>query len=147
MNVFSLKLNRLSIKVGALLLAVSAASALHAQTCLTADDMDAATKTALLTTAQSYFDMVTRGDAATLRQNAISTVAADFSGIETAIKDNQSNFSGVKPVPRPPFLSRRRAPRPWRMPSSCAESSDPAARPKTAQYSKSRIFLLDTMAS
>lgn len=81
-----------------------AASGLHAQTCLTAEDMDAATKTALLNTAQSYYDSLSRGDSATLKQNAISSLAADFSGIENAVKDNQSTLAGAKATARPPFL-------------------------------------------
>jgi len=48
--------------------------------------------------------MVARGDSATLRQNSIASVASDFSGIETAVKDNQANFSGVQANPRSPFL-------------------------------------------
>jgi hypothetical protein len=104
MNFFSLKPRRWGVRCGGLLLMLTAAVTLHAQTCLTASDMDAATKTALINAAQSYFDMVARGDAATLRQNAIVGVAADFSGIEAAIKDNQSSFAGAKPAPRSPFL-------------------------------------------
>ena len=86
------------------LLLLPAAASLRAQTCLTAGDMDEATKTALLNTAQSYFDSIARGDSAALRQNAIASVASDFSGIETAVKDNRSDLSGAKPVARPPFL-------------------------------------------
>ena len=81
-----------------------AATNLNAQTCLAAGDMEEATKTALLNTAQSYYDSIARGDSATLRQNAIAGIAADFSGIETAVKDNQSDLSSTKPVARPPFL-------------------------------------------
>jgi len=80
------------------------AGAMQAQTCLTTDDMDAATKTALVNTGQRFFDMAAKGDSAALRKNAITSLAADFSGIETAIKDNQPNFSGAKATPRPPFL-------------------------------------------
>ncbi|MGA9043070.1 MAG: hypothetical protein WB421_21250 [Terriglobales bacterium] len=78
--------------------------AAQAQTCLTTEDMDPATKTALLTTGQRFFDMAAKGDSATLRQNAIPSLAADFSGIETAIKDNQPNLSNAKATPRLPFL-------------------------------------------
>jgi len=73
------------------------------QTCLTSEDMEPAVRTALETTAKRYFDLVSKGDVATLRQNAIPSVAADFSGIETAIKDNQANFAGATATPRPPF--------------------------------------------
>ena len=76
----------------------------RAQTCLTAGDMDEPTRATLVSTAKRYFDMVTRGDSATLRQNSIASVASDFSGIETAVKDNQANFSGAQATPRSPFL-------------------------------------------
>jgi hypothetical protein len=77
---------------------------LHAQTCLTASDMDAATRTALETTAQRFFDMAARGDSASLRQNAISSLASNFGGIEGAVRDNQVTLSGTKATVRPPFL-------------------------------------------
>ncbi|MGD0182175.1 MAG: hypothetical protein ABSC15_20375 [Terriglobales bacterium] len=76
----------------------------RAQTCLTAGDMDEPTRATLVSTAKRYFDMVARGDSATLRQNSIASVASDFSGIETAVKDNQANFSGAQATPRSPFL-------------------------------------------
>jgi hypothetical protein len=81
-----------------------AAPSLHAQTCLTAGDMDEGMKTALLSTAQSYFDSIARGDSAALRQSAIASIASDFSGIETAVRDNQSTLSSAKPVARLPVL-------------------------------------------
>jgi hypothetical protein len=77
---------------------------MQAQTCLTPEDMDAATKTSLVNTSQRFYDLAAKGDAATLRQNAIPSLAGDFSGIEGAVKDNQSNFSGATATPRPPFL-------------------------------------------
>ncbi len=94
----------LAVRWVSLLLLLAAGVTVHAQTCLTAGDIDAATNTALLNAAQNYFGMVARGDAATLRQNAIAGVAAGFSGIETAIKDNPSNFAGATPAPRSPYL-------------------------------------------
>jgi hypothetical protein len=76
----------------------------RAQTCFTAGDMDEPTRAALVNTAKRYFDMSARGDSVALRQNSIATVASDFSGIETVVKDNQANFSGVQATSRPPFL-------------------------------------------
>ena len=76
----------------------------HAQTCFTASDMDEPTRAALVNTAKRYFDMAARGDSAALRQNSIPSVAADFFGIETVIKDNQANLSGAQATPRSPFL-------------------------------------------
>jgi hypothetical protein len=75
-----------------------------AQTCLTAADMDEPIRNVLVSTAKKYFDMAARGDAASLKQNAIASLASDFGGIETAIKDNQANFSGAQANARPPFL-------------------------------------------
>ena len=45
--------------------------------------------------------MAARGDSAALRQNAITSLASNFSGIENAVKENQANLSGIQPVPRP----------------------------------------------
>jgi hypothetical protein len=76
----------------------------HAQTCFTASDMDEPTRTSLVNTAKRYFDMAAHGDSAALKQNSIPSVASDFSGIETVIKDNQPNFAGAQATPRSPFL-------------------------------------------
>src|SRR5713101_1248104 len=75
-----------------------------AQTCLTAADMDEPARNAVVSAAKKYFDMAARGDAASLKQNAIPSLASDFGAIETAIKDNQANFSGAQANARPPFL-------------------------------------------
>lgn len=75
-----------------------------AQTCLSGADMDAAEKTALSDAAQRYFSMVAAGDAASLQQNAIASLATNFGGIQTAIKDNQSNLAGAKGTVQDPFL-------------------------------------------
>jgi hypothetical protein len=75
-----------------------------AQACFTADDMDAATRSALIAAANRYFDMVARGDSASIKQNSIPSVANDFAGIEGTIKENQANLSGAHATARPPFL-------------------------------------------
>ena len=87
----------------ALLICLSALGA-QGQTCLTTSDMGEATTSALVSTATRFYDMAARGDSAALRQNAIASLASDFSGIESAVKENQANLSGSKPVARPPFL-------------------------------------------
>ena len=92
-----------------LLLAASAVLAFSsvnamAENCLTASDMDAATRSALTGAGTRYFDMVARGDAASLRQNSIASLASDFSGIEGTVKENQSALAGSKASARPPFL-------------------------------------------
>jgi hypothetical protein len=92
------------IPAGLLVLAVSCSLVAQAQTCLTSDEMDQPTLTALQNTAKQYFEMAVRGDAATLKQNAIPSLANDFTGVETALKDNQPELAGAQPAPRPPFL-------------------------------------------
>lgn len=86
----------------ACLLAVGVPSV--AQSCLSGDDMDVPTRTALSDAGKRYFAMAAQGDVASLRQNSIPSVASDFAGIEAAVKDNQANFAVAQPAPRPPFL-------------------------------------------
>ena len=56
-----------------------------AENCITASDMDPATRPALVAAGQRYFDFIAKGDAASLRQNAIPSLAADFSTIENTV--------------------------------------------------------------
>ncbi|HEX3107324.1 MAG TPA: hypothetical protein VHQ22_23010 [Terriglobales bacterium] len=74
-----------------------------AQTCITSDEMDAATRSAIQSAATRYFDMVSRGDSASLKQNAIPALTNNFAGMEATIKENQSNLSGAHATPRSPF--------------------------------------------
>ena len=74
------------------------------QTCQTATDMDGAVRTALETTGRRYFEMAARGDSSALKQNAIPALAANFSGIEASIKENQPAISGAQVTDRPPFV-------------------------------------------
>jgi hypothetical protein len=66
--------------------------------------MDAATKTALENAGRRYFDMTSKGDVFSLKQNAIPSLASNFTAIETAVIDNKAAFSGAQAAPRPPFL-------------------------------------------
>jgi hypothetical protein len=85
------------------LIALVSVRPLVAQTCMTADDMDATTRSVLVTTGQNYFNMAARGDSATLKQNAITSLAGNFSGVETAINDHKADFAGAKADARPPY--------------------------------------------
>jgi len=80
------------------------AATVGAETCTTSSDMEPANRTALVTAGQRYFDFLAKGDTASMRQSAIPSLAADFSGIETTVKDNQSALAGSKATARPPFL-------------------------------------------
>ena len=90
----------LSIAVCFLLLSL----AMAAQTCQTANDMDATLRTAITTTAQNYFQMAARGDTASLRQGAIPSLASDFAGIESTVKDHQQALAGAQPTLKASFL-------------------------------------------
>jgi hypothetical protein len=74
------------------------------QTCLSADDMDASTRTALEAVARQYFERVAQADVAGLRQSSIPSVVSDFGGIEAAVRENQANFAGAQATARPPYL-------------------------------------------
>jgi hypothetical protein len=87
-----------------LALVAGTARNLAAETCTTSGDMDAATHSALLATGQRDFDLVAKGDTASLKQSAIPSLASDFAGIEQAVKDNQAALTGAKATARPPFL-------------------------------------------
>src|SRR5581483_2158313 len=76
----------------------------HAQSCQTASEMEAASKTAIQGAAQRYFDMAAKGDVASLRQNSIASLAADFAGIEGTIKENQPNLAGGQAAIKSYFL-------------------------------------------
>jgi hypothetical protein len=93
-----------SLKKSLMLVAVGVcASSVFAQTCLTSDDMDAATRSALTSTANKYFAMAAKGDGGSLKQNSIPAIASDFSGIQNVIDDNKTNFSGASAIARPPY--------------------------------------------
>jgi hypothetical protein len=85
------------------LLTFCASSAL-AENCLSSTDMDDATRSALTSTGMRYFNFAAAGDSASLRQNAIPSLAGDFSSIESTVKDNQAALAGTKAAARPPFL-------------------------------------------
>ena len=87
-----------------LILALYATVSAHAESCQTASDMDEASRFALTTAGQRFFDMIARGDTAGLRQNATASLAGDFSGIEGTVKDHQAALAGSHAMARPPFL-------------------------------------------
>jgi len=76
----------------------------RAQTCQTSADMDAATRTAITNAGQRYFDMVSKGDVASLKQNSVPSVASDFSGMEERVKAAQPELSGAQGTVKNAFL-------------------------------------------
>lgn len=112
----------------------------HAQTCESAADMGASARTALEGTAKRYFEMSVKGDAAALKQNSITSLAASFADIEAAVKENQAASAGATATVRPPFLL-------------IAEGSQPLARAeflcgvfgKSGQTKDSAVFVLNNL--
>lgn len=110
------------------------------QTCMVGDEIDAATRTTLENTAKQYFDWTEKGDTASIKQNSIPSVAADFGGIESAVKDGQTQFAGGQATARPPFLLH-------------AEGSESSARVeflcgvfgKAGQTSNSAVFVIPNL--
>lgn len=112
----------------------------HAQTCRSAPDMDAPVRTALETAAQRYFELSAHGDTAALRQNSIALVAANFGGVEAAVKENQAAFAGAHATVRPPFLLMAEGPEPMeRAEFLCGVFG------KTGQTQNSAVFVLNNL--
>jgi len=76
----------------------------RAQTCQTSADMDAGTRTAITNAGQRFFDMTSKGDVASLKQNAVPSVASDFSGMEERIKAAQPQLAGAQATIKNAFL-------------------------------------------
>jgi hypothetical protein len=111
-----------------------------AQSCETSSDLDDATHSAIAAAGQRYFDMAAKGDTASLRQNAIPSLASDFSGIESSIKDHQADLAGAQASVKSIFLLD-------------AEGTEPLAHAefycgvfgKTGQTAGSAEFFLDNL--
>jgi len=80
------------------------ASLASAEVCSTVTDMDASTRSALEHTALQVGDAVIRGDAVSLRQNAIASVASNFSGAEALVNDSKTAFAGGQASVRATYL-------------------------------------------
>ncbi|HXZ28307.1 MAG TPA: hypothetical protein VEG08_09960 [Terriglobales bacterium] len=74
------------------------------QTCSTASDLDAATRQGLEQAARQYFAYVAQGNTAALQQNAIASVAGNFRGIESAVKEHAAELQAAQPSVRSSFL-------------------------------------------
>jgi hypothetical protein len=96
-----LKAPILCIILGALVLSPGSA---HSQSCQTSIEIQDTSRAAITSAGQRYFDLAAKGDVASLRQNAIPSLAADFSGIETTVKNHQQDFAGAQGSVKSLFL-------------------------------------------
>jgi hypothetical protein len=83
------------LKLFVLLLCATGLAA--AENCLTTGDMDAATKSAIEATARQMFGYTAAGDVASMRNNAIPSLAGNFGGIERTVTTNKDAFAGTQP--------------------------------------------------
>ena len=74
------------------------------QSCQTSGDLDPAARTAISAAGQHYFEMAAKGDVASLRQNAIASLAAGFSSAEAIVKNHQQDLAGAQSTVRALFL-------------------------------------------
>jgi len=129
-----------SVWVALAVLALSTLSA-RAQNCQTSGDIDDATRAAITAAAQRYFDAAAKGDTASLRQNAVASIIADFSAIENTIKGHQANLAGAQTTVRAVFqLELEGAATVPRSEFYCGVFG------KTGQTSGSAVFYLDNLA-
>jgi len=113
----------------------------RAQSCQTSNELDDATRSAITAVAQRYFDMAAKGDAASLRQNAIPLLAGNFAGVESTIKERQPALAGAHAALKAEFLLE-------------AEGKEPLPHGeflcgvfgKNGQTSGSAAFYLDNLA-
>ncbi len=66
------------------------------QTCQTAGEMEEPVKSAITTSGQHFFELASKGDSASMRQNAIPSLAASFAGVEALVKDRQPDLAGAQ---------------------------------------------------
>ena len=85
-----------------LLLLLAAAAA--AESCLTAGDLDAATRGSLEGAAAQYFRAAAAGDTAWLRQNSAPAMAADLAAVEAALSARQGDLRGAQAQVRALYL-------------------------------------------
>ncbi len=116
-------------------------SNVRAQSCQTSGELDDAARAAITAAGQRFFDLAVKGDVATMRQNAIPSLAADFGGIETSVKDHQPDLAGAQATIKSSFLL-----------DASGAAPDPHAEflcgvfGKNGQTSGSAAFYLDNLA-
>lgn len=118
--------------------AAFAPSGARAQSCHTSSDLDDTSRNAITAAGQRYFGMATKGDAASLRQNSIPSLASDFSGIEATIKDHQQYLAGAQGTVKGIFLLDGSAPSPHAE-FYCGVFG------KSGQTANSAVFYLDNL--
>lgn len=75
-----------------------------AETCSSASDMDASTRSSIERTARQFFDYAAKGDVYDLKQSAIASLASNFGNIEGLVMDQKSVYANAQPAVRASYL-------------------------------------------
>jgi hypothetical protein len=110
----------------------------RAQSCQTSSDLDDATRGAITAAGQRYFGMAVKGDVASMRQNAIPSLASDFAGIEATVKDHERDLAAAQATLKSVFLLDGSTPSPHAE-FYCGVFG------KTGQTANSAVFYLDNL--
>jgi hypothetical protein len=110
------------------------------QSCESSGDLEDATRTAITTAGQRYFDMAVKGDTAALRQNAMASLSSDFSSIESTINDHQQDLASAQAAGKGVYLLETDG-----APMSHAEF-DCGVFGKSGQTAGSAVFILANLA-
>lgn len=84
------------IKLLVLILVFALGSSAAAQSCSTADDMDAATRTSLDNAARQFFQLAQQGDTATMQRDSIAAISSNFTPIANAVNDVKTAWTGAQ---------------------------------------------------
>jgi hypothetical protein len=111
-----------------------------AQSCETGGDLDDAARSAIVAAGQRYFDMAIKGDTAGLKQNSIASLASDFAGVESTVKENQPNLAGAPGAVKSVFLLETQAGA-----AQAHAEFDCGVFGKSGQTAGSAVFYLDNL--
>jgi hypothetical protein len=75
-----------------------------AESCSNAHEMDAATRSSMESAALQMFNALSRGDAVSMRQNSIASLAGNFAGVEAAVAANKPILAGAQATVRATYL-------------------------------------------
>lgn len=84
--------------------AMFATSFAFGETCSTAQEMDAATKTAIQSAAAAMYPAVASGDAQSLATKAISDIANNVNAVQGLLDEHKANLAGSSATPRNTYL-------------------------------------------
>src|SRR5438128_2154396 len=92
-----------------------------AESCSTSTEMDAATKSALQSTAAQWFNYVAQGNSQSLLANSIPDIASNAAGLNGILEEHKANLTGAAATVRNVYLLDASATTPTAAPLEKAE--------------------------